>query len=1163
MKSHFTSEKKLTDKQSRQAELLNDIQNALLAGSWEWEPETDHYFWTDSMFYLHGLTPSSDNLISIEAAHQMIHPDDFLLMQSYWEELHRTGHSDSRFRIITSEGKIKEVHAQGKAAPGREDSHLFRGSFQEQKSELQQYLLDEIQKKQIRIDTLERAEEISQSGTWKINLHTYETFYSDNMFRLHGIPPGGISSHPDSFMRFVHPDDKEIVRNSFEKSYQERIPLHIEYRIIRQDDEERFIKLVSSIIKNEKGEQLLTGTTHDITEKKWLELELEQSYDNLKLQHQLFQQAEQLGATGAWQLNLQTLEVYYSDNIYTIHGLKPQSMVPAPDSFFPYIHPDDREMMAEAHAKIMDGQTVPLIEYRIIRADGKSRTLRQITKHSATASNQKLLMGVIQDITEQHSIRTQLKEINEKLLVQNESFIQAEKIVSIGNWFWNLNTGHTNYSENTHNIYDVKPESLPKKIEDFVKFIHPEDKEVFKDIIKRIKAEETVVDSEYRIILSGGQTRYLRNRNKLILSPDEEKIVIGTIQDISHETILQQQLSERMDFAEMLSDTIHDTIIVTDTANNIMACNKQCEKIHGFKKSDVFGKNIFHVFPQLKTSEMIENIRKAYQGKPIQIHAVKSVLTKGYHDLLIRPLKNKKDQMIGVLMLLHDVTQEYQLQQQLKERIAFIEKLVESSIDRIMVLDNNLNYIVWNKNCEQYYGIKKEDIIGKNVLELFPMFKADPVYQDCKKALKGESIHIPVKENDTHNYSESFLIPIKDEKGQVGGILWIMHDLTDIMKAREQLVISEAHLKTAQKIAHLGSWEYHHNTGTLLWSDEVFRMYGYEPGSFEPTTDFYISTSHPDHRTDIQELLLLTRETYSFTNRIYTLDGRLRHIQTIGHIVSNGLDKNFRVIGTMQDITEQITLQDQLREKTKAIRNQYELVQQAELVRNVSTWQWNTESNKVFWSENLFRIFGYVPYSFEPTFELFKSMVHPEDEQIVLNALEVMHNMETGSLPLIEYRVLDKEGKVKYLRTGGRVVKNKIGKYVTGTVNDITEYVLMRQQLLRSEQLLETIIDLDSDAISIYDNNLRCMMWNKHSEKIYGKSKSEAIDKYLFNLIPQLNQESTNTIIQQIIKDDLIVDADQHVVETDNIIIEISPVSNVSNEETGLLIITKQKHPTG
>lgn len=1159
MKDNSTSEESKINKYSRQVELLNDVQSDHVAGSWEWEPETVHYFWSDSMFLLHGLTPSDDNLISIEVANGMIYPEDSASMHNYWEEMRKTGVADTRFRVITTDGKIKSIHAQGKITLCQKGQRVFRGSFQEEKGELKQYFFDEIQNLETRIELLEGAEKIAQSGTWQINLSTYETYYSNNIFRIHGLQVASINSHPDSFMKFIHPEDKEIVLNAFEKSYLEKIPIHLEYRIRKSNDEERYIKLVSKIIKNEKGEQVLAGTMHDISEKKWLELALEQSYDDRKLEHQLFQQAEQLGSTGTWQIDLQTLEIYYSDNVFTIHGLRSQSLVSSPDSFFPFVHPDDKELMAEVHSKILQGEVVPLIEYRIIRADGKQRTLKQITKHSANISGKHVLMGVIQDITEQNETKTQLETVNEKLQIQNHSFVQAEKLVSIGNWFWNLRTGKTEYSENIHAIYGIKPEYLPANVEDFAKFVHPEDQQLFEDVIRRIKEEESAVDCEYRIVFSNSEVRYLRNRNKVIVSPTKQRIVIGTVQDITRETILQQQLSERIDFAEMLSDTILDTIIITDTANNILTCNNQCEKVYEFKKNKVFGKNIFNVFPQLKNAEMIENFRKAYQGKTVQVPGVRAILRKGYSDLLMRPLRNKKDELIGVLMLLHDVTAEHQLQQQLKERITFIEKLVESSVDRIMVLDDNLNYVIWNRNCEKYYGIKKEEIIGKNVLELFPMFKVDPIYRECKKALKGETIHVPVKENDIHGYSESFLIPIKNEDEQVTGILWVMHDLTEIMQAREKLVISEEHLKTAQEIAHLGSWEYDHDTGMLSWSDEVFRMYGYEPGSFIPSLDFYISTSHPDHRTDIQKLLSVSGETHSFTNRIYTLDGKLLYIGTIGRAVSNGSEKTVRIIGTMQDITEQTKLHDQLREKTKSIRNQYELARQAELVRNVSTWQLNTQNNTLFWSENLFRIFGYAPYSFEPDIDKFISMVHPDDKELVLEAIEEMNKIETGNLPLIEYRIFDKEGKTKYLRMGGRVVKNSTAKYISGTVHDITEYMLVRRQLLGNQQLLKTIIETDRDAISIYDNNLRCIGWNKRSSEIYGRTKNEAIGEFLFDIIPKLDKKTLAPTIKQIMEDDLIVDEEQHRIEMDNLVIDMRPVPNGSNEQTGLIMITRQK----
>lgn len=160
-------------------------------------------------------------------------------------------------------------------------------------------------------------------------------------------------------------------------------------------------------------------------------------------------------------------------------------------------------------------------------------------------------------------------------------------------------------------------------------------------------------------------------------------------------------------------------------------------------------------------------------------------------------------------------------------------------------------------------------------------------------------------------------------------------------------------------------------------------MYGYEPANFEPTVDFYIRTSHPDHHSDIQKLFSISGETYSFTNRIYTLDGRLRHIQTIGYPIKEGATGKVKIAGTMQDITEQKNLHEELQEKTRAIHSQYELARQAELVQNVSTWQWNVPNGKIYWSENLFKIFEYTPYSFEPTLEKFMSMVHSDNTEVI------------------------------------------------------------------------------------------------------------------------------------------------------------------------------------
>jgi PAS domain S-box-containing protein len=371
-------------------------------------------------------------------------------------------------------------------------------------------------------------------------------------------------------------------------------------------------------------------------------------------------------------------------------------------------------------------------------------------------------------------------------------------------------------------------------------------------------------------------------------------------------------------------------------------------------------------------------------------------------------------------------------------------------------------------------------------------------------------------------------------------------------------VISEGKLKTAQEIAHLGSWEYDQASRMLSWSDEVFRMYGYEPASFNPTIEFYISTSHPDQLKDIQQLLSVNGDPYSFVNRIYTVDGRLRYIQTIGRSLSDGTQDSKKIIGTMQDITEQKNLQDQLLEKTKGILRQYEFARQAELLRNVSTWQWNVTTGAIFWSENLFRMLGFEPYSFEPSYEKVISMVHPEDVEIVTHAIKVMTNSDYGIMPIVECRILSKDGKIKYLRAGGRIVKGKTDHFVTGTVYDITDFVSLRKKTNSNQQLLQTIIDLSTDAISIFDNTLRCLVWNNASAELYGKPTTEVIGLYLYDVMPQLNNQETIDLIANIINDHPMMDSDNSKIETGNLSIELSPAKNIVEDKTGLLLITKR-----
>jgi len=115
-------------------------------------------------------------------------------------------------------------------------------------------------------------------------------------------------------------------------------------------------------------------------------------------------------------------------------------------------------------------------------------------------------------------------------------------------------------------------------------------------------------------------------------------------------------------------------------------------------------------------------------------------------------------------------------------------------------------------------------------------------------------------------------------------------------------------LAEAQSLAKLGSWDWNVETNTITWSDEMFRLYGIEPGSIEIDYDRYQSLLHPDDRPIGQEIVgrsLRTGEPFSYDHRIIRPDGEERVFAARGRVILNDEGKPTRMFGTGQDVTEQ------------------------------------------------------------------------------------------------------------------------------------------------------------------------------------------------------------------------------------------------------------------
>ncbi len=143
-----------------------------------------------------------------------------------------------------------------------------------------------------------------------------------------------------------------------------------------------------------------------------------------------------------------------------------------------------------------------------------------------------------------------------------------------------------------------------------------------------------------------------------------------------------REIADREDFATLIIDSSLDGIVVVDPAGNITIWNKAMEKISGMKKEAVLGKNSFEVFPFLKEVGMDKALQEALQGKTVKSppfpYYVPESGAKGFTEQTDSPIYNEHGKIVGVLIVVRDVTERKKTLEALEERARKLEARLRS-----------------------------------------------------------------------------------------------------------------------------------------------------------------------------------------------------------------------------------------------------------------------------------------------------------------------------------------------------------------------------------------------------------------------------------------------------------------------------------------------------
>jgi len=314
-------------------------------------------------------------------------------------------------------------------------------------------------------------------------------------------------------------------------------------------------------------------------------------------------------------------------------------------------------------------------------------------------------------------------------------------------------------------------------------------------------------------------------------------------------------------------------------------------------------------------------VSEALNGTPYELD-LELLHPDGSRRFMIARGEAVRDATGQVVMLrgtLQDITQrkraeEAQIKSEERYRI-----LAEGAHDSIFIIerDNRVRYV--NNYGAKQLGLIPEEIIGRRLIEFFPTEQFERMKKHIQMVFQiGEPLYSEetITYKNRNYWQDTWLMPIKDTAGEVDAVMGITRDITERKQAEEAQFKSELLLCEAERIAHLGNWEWDMQTNELQWSDETYRILGYSPGEITPYKDTFINAIHPEDKENVVKALadaLENKKPYSIEHRVVRKDGSVSAVHSQGEVTFDGSGKPIKMVGTMLDITERKLAEEELK----------------------------------------------------------------------------------------------------------------------------------------------------------------------------------------------------------------------------------------------------------
>ncbi len=504
-------------------------------------------------------------------------------------------------------------------------------------------------------------------------------------------------------------------------------------------------------------------------------------------------------------------------------------------------------------------------------------------------------------------------EAAQQSLRRSEIYLaEAQRIAHVGWWEREFATGRVSLSDEACRIFGVQPVNLPEWHGRWLQLIHPED---------RSRAAEAAAaalvpgspryDIEYRIIRPDGSLRVVHSQGDVSWDDSGRPLrQFGVMQDVTELRQAEQDLRASEVRFRSFVDHATDAFFLLDDQSVVIDANRQACADLGYTRQELLGKHR-RDFDVALDEPSIERLK----GRILAGEAITFETRHRRRDGSTFPVEVRvgyfEENGHRFSCVARDITERKHAEQALRDSEERFRTLVQFSFDVYWESDAQHRFI----RQEFAEGLTDAPAPGSEIGKTrWEIPYVEPDAEAWRKHRETLDAHLPFRDfvlaRPTPDGGKRFVsvsgLPVFDEAGRFVGYRGVGRHITEQKRAEEALRRSQAYLAEAQRLSNSGAFAFN-GERSLYWSEQLYRIWGFDPQDEIPNRDVWWQRVHPDDRDKTRQELqdaLRAKQDFTMEYRIVLPGGTIKHLRTIGHPSYTAAGDLVEVVGTTVDVTE-------------------------------------------------------------------------------------------------------------------------------------------------------------------------------------------------------------------------------------------------------------------